>query len=72
MLILVKPCLILSDFPIAGKLELVHQKVNACITQLSKETLPSLGSLSSMALRTIWLGILHPSAKSKNPCQLLM
>ena len=67
-----KPCLILSDFHIAGKLELVHQKVNACITQLSKETLPSLGSLSSMALHTIWLGILHPSAKSKNPCKLLM
>ena len=65
MPILVKPCLILSDFHIAGKLELVHQKVNACITQLSKDTLPSLGSLSSMAFRTIWLGILHPRAKSK-------
>ena len=67
-----KPCLILSDFHIAGKLELVHQKVNACIMQLSKETLPSLGSLSSMAFHTIWLGILHARAKSKNPCMLLI
>ena len=47
---LTKPCLILSDFHIAGLLELSHQTVNAWATQSSKDMSSSEGSLSSIAL----------------------
>ena len=61
-----KPCFMLSDFSTAGVLLLVHQVVKACTTQLSRDISPSLGSLSSIAFLTMWFGMPHPMAKSKN------
>ena len=60
-----KPCLILSDFQIAGLFELSHQTVKAWTAHSSKDMSSSEGSLSSIALRTMQLGIPQPIAKSK-------
>ena len=69
---LTKPCLILSDFQIAGLLELSHQTVNAWATQSSKDMSASEGSFCSIALCTMRLGIPQPKAKSKKACRLEM
>ena len=67
-----KPCLILSDFQIAGLLEQSHQTVKAWTTQSSKDISSSEGSLSSIALHTMQRGMPQPMAKSKKACRLEM
>ena len=69
---LTKPCLILSDFQIAGLLEPSHQTVNAWATQSPKDMSSSEGSLSSIAFCTMQLGIPQPRVKSKKAWRLEM